>query len=242
MDELKFKCNNCGKNHTLQKEEVDLQFEITGGSERKMGVENMYEAEESFVCDCDNQIDVTFQIWEYPVGTHNTDEVRIENAELIEKFDFTMDFHGGADPDPDPEMDVHDCHECDGKDGMGNYVDFGVDKIGLINQYDKTHANHKFNSVQASRCSFCNELHIKCAKCDSVIALPHHQTNENVECDGGCGLIYYLDSTDDPEQLGEPDIKLIDSRIEKCANCGDDFINKKNTELCDDCEKKDNDK
>ena len=89
---LKFRCSNCGRVHVYRKEEINLSFECVGGSERNMGAENQYEAEEYFECSCGNGIEVKFSVWEYPVGIHNYDSVEIEGAELLETFPFTIDF------------------------------------------------------------------------------------------------------------------------------------------------------
>ena len=91
-ENLGFKCSRCGRVHDYQEDEVDLHFECVGGSERNMGVENHYEANESFDCECGNNIEITFSVWEYPVGVHNYDTVEIDGAELLNTFSFTIDF------------------------------------------------------------------------------------------------------------------------------------------------------
>ena len=89
---LKFKCNSCGKIHSYHESDFDLEFELIDRYERKMGHENHYEAIEYFNCDCGNEIAASFNVWEYPVGIHNCDDVELDRAELLESFYFTFDF------------------------------------------------------------------------------------------------------------------------------------------------------
>jgi len=94
---LKFICDECRKIHKYHKSDFDLDFECVGGSERKMGTENHYVAEEYIECRCGNEIHITFEVWEYPMGIHNYDSIKIDGAELIESFYFTVDFYGEFD-------------------------------------------------------------------------------------------------------------------------------------------------
>jgi hypothetical protein len=234
---LKFKCDSCGRIHKHSETEFDLDFDCIGGSERNMGTENQYEAQEHFKCNCGNDIEVRFELWEYPIGVHNYDNIEIDNAELLDSFHFTIDFF-----EDEHEPDFCTCHQCTGnKDEMGNGVVFDYNQ-DIINEYDSTHPNHKFSSVKYGNCDWCNELHIRCTNCGSVTLLSQHHENEEIECEGGCGLKYTLDTSDDFEQIGDYNIKLIDHRIEKCSGCGKDFIDKNSTELCDECEKEYNEK
>lgn len=230
---LKFKCNSCGRIHKHNESEFDLEFECIGVSERNMGIENQYEAQEHFRCNCGNDIEVRFELWEYPIGVHNYDNIEIDNAKLLDAFHFTIDFYEG-----EYEPDFCTCYECTGnKEEMGNGVVFDYDKK-LINEYDSTHKNHRYSSIRFGSCDWCNELHIKCVDCDSITLLSSHQANEEIECEGGCGLKYVLDTSEDYENIGEYDIKLIDHRSEKCSSCDKSFINKGGTEFCETCENK----
>ncbi|HAF27776.1 MAG TPA: hypothetical protein DCG75_01900 [Bacteroidales bacterium] len=134
----------------------------------------------------------------------------------------------------------YNCEECDGnRDGYGNIVSFWYD-TEIDNEYDGTHENHKYNVALTGNCEWCNSLHIKCPKCESVTALSEYHFDEKVECEGGCGLIFYVDTSDDTDYTGERTIKIIDHRIEKCAECGKDFIDVNKIEICDECEKSHN--
>lgn len=232
-DYLRFKCDSCGKIHSYHKSNFNLDFECVDGSERSMGEENHYEAIEIFNCECGNQIKATFGVWEYPVGIHNYDDLTLEGAELLEKFYFTIDFF--AD---DYEPDYTTCEECSGnRDGMGNIVNFW-DNIEIENEYDLKNENSKYTNVVSGNCEWCNSLHIKCPKCCAINPLPETEFDKNRECEGGCGLIFYVDTSDDLDHLGEYTLKLIDHRKENCQGCGQEFINTDSTDLCEECERK----
>lgn len=232
-DYLKFKCDSCGKTHSYHKSSFNLEFECIDSSERNMGEENHYEAVEIFDCECGNQITATFEVWEYPVGAHNYDDLTLDGAELLEKFFFTIDFFAG-----DYEPDYTTCDECSGnRDGMGNIVNFW-DELKIENEYDTEDSNSTYDKVVSGNCEWCNSLHIKCPKCDSINPLPESEFDKEKECEGGCGLIFLVDTSDDHDHIGEFTLKLIDHRKEKCQSCGEEFINKDSTDICSKCEKK----
>ncbi|HMP28101.1 MAG TPA: hypothetical protein PKD85_00790, partial [Saprospiraceae bacterium] len=61
--------------------------------ERSMGEENQYKTEENLECSfCGNKINLLIEIWEYPVGAHNYDEISIDNGEIIQSPDFVSYF------------------------------------------------------------------------------------------------------------------------------------------------------
>ncbi|MCT4629602.1 PIN-like domain-containing protein [Winogradskyella sp.] len=229
---LSFKCSNCEEIHRYHESSINLDFDCVGGSERKMGAENQYLAEEYFKCDCGNDINVKFEVWEYPEGIHNYDSVKIDGAELMESFYFTVDFY-------DDMPDFITCHICDGnKEGMGNFVRFDR-SLDLTNEFkpdDKP--NGEYNSVTSGNCDWCNSLHIECPDCLSITLMDSHSYNENIECEGGCGLTFKIDTSNDIEGLGEFELKLVDLRIKECSSCGTEFVDKSNIEICEKCEEK----
>lgn len=103
---LSFRCNDCNEIHTYYKENLNLDFECVGSDERNMGTENHYQAEDYFQCECGNDIEVTYEIWEYPIGTHSCDNIEIDGGTLIESFKPTIDFFT-------EEEDFVRCLECD---------------------------------------------------------------------------------------------------------------------------------
>lgn len=103
--ELVFDCSKCGKRHHYKEDELEMDFECVGSDERNMGPENEYQATEYFECDeCGNDINITFSVWEYPVGIHNYDDIEIDGGTLISCFPFTVDFFD------EPEPDI--CEKC----------------------------------------------------------------------------------------------------------------------------------
>lgn len=232
-DYLKFKCDSCGKIHSYHKSTFNLDFECIESSERSMGEENHYEAIEIFDCDCGNQITARFEVWEYPIGVHNYDTVTLEGGELLEQFFFTIDFFKD-----DYEPDYTTCDECSGNsECMGNIVNFW-NTIKLENEYDSKNENSKYTEVISGNCEWCNSLHIKCPKCDAITPLPEVEFDENKECEGGCGLIFFVDTSGDLDHIGEYDLRLIDHRKEKCQGCDREFINTGSSDLCEECERK----
>lgn len=234
---LKFKCNNCGNIHNYHKSEFDLDFEIIETTERSMGAEHHYQAVETFECECGNEITASFELWEYPVGAHNNDSVELEGGELIESFYFTIDFF---------EDDYHDdfvsCEECDGnKEGEGNYV-HNWGKHDMDNEFSHDHVNGKYSTVISGSCDWCNTLHIRCPKCHSVNSFPDHNSNENKECEGGCGLFFKREAEYSLDGFSEYTLKLIDDRLTACGSCGHEFIDTEGNSICGKCEEEYNDK
>jgi hypothetical protein len=195
-----------------------------------MGTENHYKAEEIFNCDeCGNQISATFEVWEYPVGIHNYDTLTLEGAELLESFYFTIDFFAG-----DYEPDYTTCNECT---EPGNFVDLSDERV-LENGYDIKNENGKYAMIVSGNCNWCNTSHIRCPKCNSINSFPETEFNKEKECEGGCGLIFFADTSDDRDGTGEFSLKLLDHRAQKCGSCGETFIDLSAIGICDECEKK----
>lgn len=232
---LAFKCENCGRIHKYYESEVDLEFENIGGSERSMGVENQYVAEERFNCSCGKDITAKFEVWEYPVGVHNYDNITLEGAKLIESYYFTVDFY------EDDNDHFITCHACDGnREGMGNFVRFDS-SLDLMNQYNHDDPRSEYKFVGYGSCDWCNSLHIECPDCTAITLMDQNDANENVECEGGCGLIFKLDTSNDRENLGEFDLILVDDRIKECEYRGKEFIDENHYGICQKCEEKYND-
>jgi hypothetical protein len=89
------KCNHCDKIHTISSEDAD--FENSYGNERQMGQENGYTWEDTIKCECGNEIEIIYEVWEYPVGIFNNDKVTIDGGTLIDKFGY--DFHDESEHD-----------------------------------------------------------------------------------------------------------------------------------------------
>lgn len=80
-------CDNCSKQHDFASDESD--FDNTSGSERQMGTESGYTWEHTFNCDeCENEIEIEYEVWEYPVGAFNNDQVNINGGTGISRYGY----------------------------------------------------------------------------------------------------------------------------------------------------------
>lgn len=95
---LVLNCDNCGQISTYRRNEFTLDFDAVGTDSRSMGDENEYESIEYVECqNCGNEIEITFKVWEYPIGCHNYDEIEITGASLISSFPFSVNFYDSDD-------------------------------------------------------------------------------------------------------------------------------------------------
>jgi hypothetical protein len=82
-------CDKCGTQNNFPAS--DSNFDLTSGEEKPMGQENCYSWETSVECDnanCDNQIDIEYEIWEYPVGGFDSDEINVDGGTAINRYDY----------------------------------------------------------------------------------------------------------------------------------------------------------
>jgi len=78
-----YKCLKCNAKHYINPE--DLLFEAESGSERGMGAETQYVAELDEPChQCNNDIFLKFEVWEYPVGIINFTNENASGANILE--------------------------------------------------------------------------------------------------------------------------------------------------------------
>lgn len=72
---------------------VDLKketpfFEIVETEERGMGVEKCHEATITATCgECEEDINITLDVWEYPEGVFNHQEILVEDGEILSECD-----------------------------------------------------------------------------------------------------------------------------------------------------------
>jgi hypothetical protein len=78
-----YKCLSCGAIHFLHNK--DFNFEPESGSYRKMGQETQYSAEFNEKCQkCNNDIEIRFEVWEYPAGIINMTDAEISGAKVLD--------------------------------------------------------------------------------------------------------------------------------------------------------------
>ena len=83
-------CDNCGKQHDFPADEAD--FDLTSTDERQMGPENGYTWEHEDKCNkCGHEFDFTYEVWEYPTGAFNHDDVRTNGCSEVDRYEY--DFH-----------------------------------------------------------------------------------------------------------------------------------------------------
>ena len=81
MAKIDIQCACCKKSHSY--ECSDLDWECVESNEREMGAENHYVASLPYTCQCSQQIEITFECWEYPIGAVNLTNNKISGAILI---------------------------------------------------------------------------------------------------------------------------------------------------------------
>lgn len=92
-------CSNCDHHFVVDKNDFRFEWEIVSSSERGMGTETEYECNEDFNCpECGNECNVTFHVWEYPIGAYNCEDVETDGCD-VEKEDIKLSEHISFDDD-----------------------------------------------------------------------------------------------------------------------------------------------
>jgi hypothetical protein len=85
-------CSKCGKIHSFSPE--DSNFDLTStDSDNKMGTRNGYSWEHIFSCDyngCDNEIEIQYDVTEYPENAFESEEIGIEGGTENSRFDINF--------------------------------------------------------------------------------------------------------------------------------------------------------
>ena len=90
-DSFLVRCDNCGNSIEVVSDDIGWEWECLGGDERSMGTENQYIAEHDIDCpNCGNEVHITFNVWEYPVGAYNYSDIEIDGGTLETDFDFRI--------------------------------------------------------------------------------------------------------------------------------------------------------
>lgn len=100
----------------------------------------------------------------------------------------------------------------------------------------KTPPKKCFHTIEVGHCSWCNTKHFKCASCGTVNAVWDNDYNKRKECEG-CGLPYYIDTSNDHDGLGEGYEYRILKDTETCEKCGNEFEpDGSGNNICESCE------
>ena len=83
---LEIKCEACNSIFEIDLEDYDLSWEVVESEERGMGTELHHQAVLDIECpDCEAPITLTLNVWEYPMGIFNNDEIDREGAIVVKK-------------------------------------------------------------------------------------------------------------------------------------------------------------
>lgn len=103
---LIYKCNNCQLSNIVLSNDLNFDFECISSSNRGMGPENHYQSIENHKCaNCKMDIEIKFNIWEYPTGVHNYSNMQIEGGEIIQIPDYVGHFWDYYFYEPHPDED-----------------------------------------------------------------------------------------------------------------------------------------
>lgn len=88
---LKVQCSICNEIVDINIAKDDLDWQIEDTDEREMGIETHYSAVVQYECEkCKSEFLITLEIWEYPEGFFNDQDITIEGGELIDDADLDM--------------------------------------------------------------------------------------------------------------------------------------------------------
>lgn len=88
-------CSKCNTVHDFDASDAD--FEHTSSDERNMGPEHQYSWETTFDCECGNEIEIIYDVWEYPAGAYNHSDVEVSGGSPNGQFDY--DFSEESQPE-----------------------------------------------------------------------------------------------------------------------------------------------
>lgn len=86
--EIQIQCSSCEDDITIDLAENKLYWEVVEADEREMGTERLHEAVLNWTCGhCNEELTITFHVWEYPEGFVNMQDIEIEGGELVYECD-----------------------------------------------------------------------------------------------------------------------------------------------------------
>jgi len=99
MDDLLIKCNECGKEMKICRDDFDFESCSYDHGDNGMGDEIEYYCNENISCsECGNEINIKISGYEYPVGAFNNETCEISGGEFLEKPHMTVVY---SDDGPD---------------------------------------------------------------------------------------------------------------------------------------------
>ena len=80
LDSYKYACSNCKTLH--MGESGNLDFECVSANDRSMGAEYQHQATVTDECVCGQEIEIRFEVWEYPVGVFNMQQAECDGGRV----------------------------------------------------------------------------------------------------------------------------------------------------------------
>lgn len=85
-EKIILKCVNCGHEFECWSDQLDFDWDCGTTEERSMGEEIGWYAEGSISCpECNEQINIAINAYEYPVGSYNYGDIKCENGDILNK-------------------------------------------------------------------------------------------------------------------------------------------------------------
>ena len=87
------KCDTCGHKFDIDIDNYDIEWELADSfdhGDNAMGEENHFEAVIEDECPvCHETFNVKLNIWEYPVGAYNYQDIEVEGADKVNACDIS---------------------------------------------------------------------------------------------------------------------------------------------------------
>lgn len=126
-DYFVLQCENCNEEFKVYESELNWEWESSGTWERGMGPETEWIDVEQISCpNCDQDIELTIELWEYPTGVLNNVQMSCDGAEIIKEINIASKYipfydsiedlawlDQNEDEDiPEDEEGNHECVRC----------------------------------------------------------------------------------------------------------------------------------
>ena len=86
--EMNFTCNKCNTEHIISA--YQTEFINNYYTERKKSPQFGFTWKYNLKCKCGNDIEIEYEITEYPEGIFHSDHVYVKNGKLTSKFDHNL--------------------------------------------------------------------------------------------------------------------------------------------------------
>jgi predicted helicase len=89
--------------------------------------------------------------------------------------------------------------------------DPGPDSVAFIDwySYNCIAESETLDRIVVGRCDRCNGIHIKCKNCNAITAIYESAYDKIIDCDGGCGLQFKIETTYDHDDVSTDRIEIV---------------------------------